>query len=63
MDWAIVLQDFFDGTTVAKPVELRAPKKFPVLVDAPATTTCLANEGMVELLTLCTATRTKPHWS
>jgi hypothetical protein len=61
MDGPIILQDFFDGAAVAKPEELGAPKKFPVLTDTPTTAASFTNKGVIVAFPLGAATGAKPN--
>jgi hypothetical protein len=44
MDGTIMLQNFFDGTAITKPEELRTPEEFAVLADSPATASSFPNK-------------------
>lgn len=44
MNGAVMFQNLFDGAAIAEPKEFKAPTKFAILADGPASTTVLATD-------------------
>jgi hypothetical protein len=59
MNRPIVFKDLLDGTAIAEPKELGAPKEFAVLADSPSTTTGFADERMEMTLAFSATARAK----
>jgi hypothetical protein len=61
MNRPIVFKNLLDGTAIAEPKELVAPKEFAVLADSPSTTTGFADERMEMTLAFGATARAKAN--